>query len=151
MLLALARLERERVCGCVGLNAPRVNVYIVLQIYIQLHTVRTRSVACTDSICQRRQLRRISYPSRLALPIHKVPSLYSIDPRLGVSQWHAYPDEIGHLSIRRLSLHPRSKRPGKDETAASPANSPHLTTSRPRDVCQHLSIVTPRKFSCAGK
>ena len=106
-LLALDAREREGVCVCVGLNAPRGDVVYVLQIYIQLHTVRTQSVACTDSICQRRQLRRISYPSRLVLPRHKISSLYSIDPRLGVPRRHAYPDEIGHLSIRRLSLHPK--------------------------------------------
>ena len=69
-LLALDAREREGVCVCVGLNAPRGGVVYVLQIYIQLHTVRTQSVACTDSICQRRQLRRISYPSRL---VHVLP------------------------------------------------------------------------------
>ena len=29
------------------------------------------------------------------------------------------------------------------------ANSPHLTTSRPRDDFEHLSVVVPRKPSCA--
>ena len=133
-----------------GLTLHVVMLCTVLQIYIQLHTVRTQSVACTDSICQRRQLRRISYPSRLVPPRHRISSLDLIDPRLGVPRRHTPMRLVISPSVGSHYIL-RSKRPGYDKTAASPANSPHLTPSRPRDGCQHLSIVTPRKFSCAGK